>query len=37
MEESPAPAGLLSRTITTFDSQANPHLADETFKFSVPK
>ena len=37
MEEAPAPAGLLSRTITTFDPQANPHLPDETFKFSPPK
>jgi hypothetical protein len=37
MEEAPAPAGALNRTTTTFVPQANPHLADEVFKFSPPK
>jgi len=36
-EEAPAAPGMLDRTTTTFDPQANPKLNDDTFKFVPPK
>jgi len=37
MEEAPAVPGALDRTITTFNPEANPKLADDAFKFTPPK
>lgn len=37
LEEAPAAPGMLNRTTTTFNPQANPKLNDDSFKFAPPK
>ena len=37
LEEAPATPGMLNRTTTTFDPQANPKINDDSFKFAPPK
>ena len=37
LEDSPAPAGSLNRTTTTFDPKANPRINDDSFKFAPPR
>jgi outer membrane lipoprotein-sorting protein len=37
LEDAPAPPGMLDRTTTIFDPQANPKLNDDPFRFVPPK
>jgi hypothetical protein len=37
LEQAPAAPGMLNRTTTTFDPQANPKLSDQVFVFAAPK
>jgi hypothetical protein len=37
LEDAPAVPGMLNRTTTTFNPQANPKLNDDSFQFAPPK